>query len=494
MSSKVLAGAGWAISMRWAVKLLGLVSSAILARLLMPEDYGLVAVAMIAAGIIQVLFELGVETALVQNENANHDHFDTAWTIRLFQAAVVAIALLLFSPFSEALFDQERLPFIMQIVALAVFLQGFENIGIVSFRKELDFNKEFQFFVVNKVIGVVITVSLAFYFKSYLALVFGILGQSLVNVGNSYVISSYRPRLCLTAFGDLWSFSKWLIMKNLSDYIGKQGDTIFLSKLTTMQGLGFYKWGSELSTMSSSEIVFPMLRSLMPGLVKVKSNKEKLEGAFLVSTGMITIVAVPIALGFAGVAAEFIPILLGGGGKWAAVIPISQSLAFAALLRCFYIIAANMLIVIGHIRLTAYTSWMRTILVLSLMYPAFQLGGVVGVANAQVLIGVITAIIVYLILVQKMQIRLSRVIGEICRPLTAGILMVTVLLNFEQGMTGSLFVILIIKVILGVFIYTSSLFIFWYFFGSPDSSERKIFNMISRPIQSKLGNLFRGRA
>ena len=480
----VLAGAGWAISMRWVVKLLGLASSAILARLLMPEDYGLVAIAMVAVGIMNVLFEFGVETALVQNEKVTHAHFDTAWTIRLMQAAVVASVLILFAPFSADLFEETRLPLILQLVAVAIFIQGLENIGVVTFRKELKFNKDFQFFVFNKLVGVLITVSFALYFRSYFALVFGMLGQSIINVANSYFISRYRPRLSLAEFSDLWLFSKWLVLKNLSDYVGKQGDIIFLSKLATVQGLGFYKWGAELSSMSASEIVFPMLRSLMPGLVKVKSDKERLESAFLVSTGMITIVAIPIAMGFAGVAEEFIPLFLGGGDKWSAVIPIAQILAFAAMLQSLYIIAANMLIVIGYIRLTAFTSWMRTILVLLFMYPAFRLNGVIGIAKAQVVIGVVTCVVVYFILAHKMGIRVTRVVGVIWRPLTAGLLMAYVLLYVDHWTTDHLFVILLAKVILGMLIYSLLLFLFWYLSGAHESCESKIVKMIYQRIKS----------
>lgn len=485
LTSKVIAGAGWAVSMRWAIKLLGLVSSAILARILLPEDYGLVAIAMIALGLTQVLFEFGVETALVQNHEATKEHFNTAWTIRIIQSMIVAVVLLVFAPLSADFFDEPRMPLILQLVSLSVFIQGFENIGVVVFRKELQFGRDFQFYVLRKLVGVVITVALAYYLRSYFALVFGMIAQSIVNVAYSYRVVEFRPRLSLSAFGDLWNFSKWLVVKGVSDYINEHGAIMFLSKLTTVRMLGLYKWGGELSNMSTSEIVYPMLRSLMPGLVKVKSERERLEAAFLTSTGMIAIIAIPLGLGFSGVSAEFIPFFLGGGDKWSGVIPIAQILAYAAVLQSLYIVAVDMLIVIGHIRLTAYLSWSRTILVLSLMYPAFQFQGVVGVAATQVLIGVLATGAIYALLVSRLDMRPSKVLAIFWRPAVAGALMFSLLYPLDGSIFGVLVVALVAKVLLGALIYSLALGALWWVSGRPESAEKKLFGLLQAQLSRR---------
>lgn len=485
LTSKVLAGAGWAVSMRWAIKLLGLVSSAILARILMPEDYGLVAIAMIALGLTQVLFEFGVETALVQNHDATREHFNTAWTMRIIQSLIVTLVLLAFAPYSAGFFDEPRMPLILQLVSLSVFIQGFENIGVVVFRKELQFGRDFQFYVLRKLVGVVITIALAYYLRSYFALVFGMIAQSVVNVAYSYRVVDFRPRFSLRAFHDLWNFSKWLVVKGVSDYINEHGAIMFLSKLTSVRMLGLYKWGGELSNMSTSEIVYPMLRSLMPGLVKVKTERKRLESAFLTSTAMIAIVAIPLGLGFSSVSAEFIPLFLGGGDKWSGVVPIAQILAYAAVLHSLYIVAVDMLIVIGHIRLTAYLSWMRTVLVLALMYPAFQFQGVTGVAATQVLIGVVATGVIYAMLVSRLAMRPSRVLGIFWRPAVAGALMAAALYPLDSSVFGPLLVALLAKVLVGALIYGLALGALWWLSGRPDSAERKLFGLLEGQISRR---------
>lgn len=485
LSKKVLAGAGWAMGMRWAIKLLGLASSAIVARQLMPEDYGLVAIAVVALGLTQVLFEFGVETAVIQNDSATRKHFDTAWTIRLGQSAIVAMALLAFSPFSGEFFDEPRLPLIMQLVSLSVLLQGFENIGIVHFRKNLNFNKDFQFYVVSKFFSAIITIALALYLQSYFALVFGMLGQSLVHVIYSYVISDYRPRFSLAAFADIWHFSKWLVLKNFADYVGRRGDVIFLTKLASTEGLGFYKWGYELSSLTTSEIVHPMLRSLMPGLVKVKSERERLQAAFLLSTGMIAMIAVPLAMGFSAVAAQFVPLFLGGGDKWLGVVPIAEVLAFAAMLYSLYLVASNMLIVIGQVRLATFASWIRTALIIASMYPAYQYSGMSGVAYAQTLIALVSCVVIYLLLKVQLGMSAWRLLGVLWRPLLAGGVMAWVLYQVPPDMLDGLFALLLLKVVAGAAIYLGAVFVLWLLSGAPDAAEKKIASMLLGRLQKR---------
>ena len=84
-------GAILTVGMRWTDRLMGLVSTLILARLLVPEDFGLVAMAMVIAGLLDVLLDLGVSAALVQNARADSDDFHTAWTLRLCQVSLAAI-------------------------------------------------------------------------------------------------------------------------------------------------------------------------------------------------------------------------------------------------------------------------------------------------------------------------------------------------------------------------------------------------------------------
>ena len=168
-----LRGTAWMIGARWATRLIGLVSMVILARLLAPEDYGLIAMAMLAYGLLETIAYAGVDLALMRQGADTRAHFDTAWTVQLIQGAFVGVLLLVAAPLTAAYFSEPRAVAVIQCIALRSVIDGAQNIGIVSFRKELDFAKEFRFTLYSKLINFLVIVGAAFWFRNYWALVVG---------------------------------------------------------------------------------------------------------------------------------------------------------------------------------------------------------------------------------------------------------------------------------------------------------------------------------
>ena len=97
-------GAVIVVAMRWTDRLIGLVSTLVLARLLVPADFGIVAMASIVVGLIDTLLALGVSSALIQNRNAGREEFDTAWTLGIIQGSMVAGIIWIAAPYAAASF------------------------------------------------------------------------------------------------------------------------------------------------------------------------------------------------------------------------------------------------------------------------------------------------------------------------------------------------------------------------------------------------------
>src|SRR6476646_10453917 len=97
---RMLNGALWMIALRWALRLTGLVSTVILARLLTPRDFGIVAMAMIVVGTLEMFNQTGQKLVLIRLEEPTDDHFNTAWTISFLLGLVIAVAILAVSPFT----------------------------------------------------------------------------------------------------------------------------------------------------------------------------------------------------------------------------------------------------------------------------------------------------------------------------------------------------------------------------------------------------------
>ena len=195
-SNSVFKGALMTVLMRWTDRLIGFISTLILARVLVPEDFGVIAMASLVVGLLDVLLDLGVNVALIQNRTPSQAHYDSAWTLRLAQAATTALLIVIASPFAGDYFNDPRVTPVLQFMALSLFVAGLENIGTITFQKEMRFDLEYRFNFSKRIVAFLVTVTSAWLLHSYWALVFGTLAGRIFGVFLSYRMVAMRPRLC----------------------------------------------------------------------------------------------------------------------------------------------------------------------------------------------------------------------------------------------------------------------------------------------------------
>jgi lipopolysaccharide exporter len=190
---------------------LGFVSMIVLARLLVPADFGLVAMATAVVAILEVIKSFGFDVALIQNSSATRDHYDTAWTCNVILGLLIAGVLLALAVPAARFYGQPNVTGVMLCLALVASVSGFENVGVVAFRKEMQFNKDFNLFLANRIIAFAVTIPLAFALRNYWALVLGTLVGRTAYVTLTYVAHPFRPRFSLAQRGEFFHFGKWLV-------------------------------------------------------------------------------------------------------------------------------------------------------------------------------------------------------------------------------------------------------------------------------------------
>src|ERR1043165_9830156 len=114
----LLYGSALMIAMRWTTRLLGLISTLILVRLLTPDDFGVVAMAMVIVGLLEVFTHTSVDLALIRDRDPSRAHYDTAWTLEILQALALAAVLVVVAPWSARFFADERVTLVIYALAL----------------------------------------------------------------------------------------------------------------------------------------------------------------------------------------------------------------------------------------------------------------------------------------------------------------------------------------------------------------------------------------
>src|SRR5690242_2803817 len=138
-------GTGWTVGTQLAIQVIGMLSMMILARLLVPADFGLVALATALSGALHAISEFSFDLALIQNQSATRREYDTAWTLCICRNTLLAAALAAGAGLIASSFGDERLEPVVYWLALGTFFSGFQNIAVVDFRKELAFHRDLVF-------------------------------------------------------------------------------------------------------------------------------------------------------------------------------------------------------------------------------------------------------------------------------------------------------------------------------------------------------------
>jgi O-antigen/teichoic acid export membrane protein len=468
------------VAMRWSVQGIGLVSTVILVRLLSPEDFGLVAMSSLVVSFLTVFTSFGVDMALIQRADVDDAYFNTAWTIRFLQTALVALLVYLLAVPAAAYFDEPRVVSLMQFLSLGLLVGGLENIGIVNFRKELDFGKEFLFMVSTKLISFFITIALALWLRNYWALIWGMVAYRLVSVLLSYGLHPYRPTISLSKFSDLWDFSQWMILRNIGMYIRKQIDTLLISRYFGAGELGLYTVSKEVAELPTTELIWPMARALFPGYAKMSHDPRYLGLAYLKVLNAMCLLCIPAGVGLALVAEPLVLVVFGD--EWLPIAPILSTLAIYAVLLTIGSSVQAPLMALGKIKLVTLVIWGQLIVAIPAIAIAVSLGNLEQVALAQVGVSLLTLPLFFSAITGTRIIGWVEILSAIWRPIVSGLIMASCILALTDFMQALPVAELMTKVGVGAISFVVTEVILWIASGRPDGGESALLSWVNHKL------------
>ena len=153
LKRRIAAGALWMLLFKAVERSVGFISTLILARLLLPADFGIVAMAIAFIAMAELLGAVGFDIALIQNQNANEAHYSSAWTGNILIGFLIALLMLLAAAPVAGFYREPDVKWVVVALAFGPLISGCENIGVVEFRKALDFRREFIFQLTRKAVG-----------------------------------------------------------------------------------------------------------------------------------------------------------------------------------------------------------------------------------------------------------------------------------------------------------------------------------------------------
>ena len=470
---QMLHGSAWLIGLRWAVRLTGVLSTIILARLLSPNDFGVVAIAMIVVGLFEMLSWTGQELAIIRHATPTREHYNTAWTISALLGIGIAVIIFLMAPLADQYFHDPRATTVIRWLSLRPLLSGFENVGTVDFQRDLKFHRVFGYNFYSKLVAFTITISLALYLKNYWALVAGILVGQLSRTAFSYLLHPYRPRLSLAKRSELWSFSIWSLIRAIGTYFITQIDVIAIGGMSGPTQMGSYTVAKDVASSPVEELNEPVSSVLFPVMSRYQEKPEKLRSLYLRTLGWAAVIGASAGVGVSLVAQDMVTLILGT--KWQGIIPLMGWLALTSGVAALTNSAFTVLDVKGLPRLGARMQWFRVLLMAAAVFPvAFFTHNLVRIAEVRLLVTLLFVPPLLITVGAQVSLKGRDYFSAIWRPVVAGALMAlaVTLFNSATGIIG--FVRLIADVMVGATTFGTALLCLWIISGKPLSAENDI--------------------
>lgn len=317
------------VMLRLSFRLVGIVSTLVLVRLLSPSDFGLFGLVTGASAVLDTLSQLSLQLALLRMQKPSRAHFDTAWTLGLLRALFFALMLAASAHLLSNFVNDQRLPPIVYALSVIIFLQSFENIEMVEYQREFRYDRLFLYQLTGKMAGFVIGLAAAFLLRNYWALVLGTAAQRLIVLPLSYAMRPYRPRLDLSQWKVFFHFSKWLMVTNTLWVVDGSMIMFVLGRIVGPSGIGLYQIANQIGSLPASEIAAPIRDPAAAGYARVSKSPDLIRQSFLENLGLLVAVVTPLSVGIAVMAQPATLIFLGA--KWAAATPLVAFCAFFAL-------------------------------------------------------------------------------------------------------------------------------------------------------------------
>jgi PST family polysaccharide transporter/lipopolysaccharide exporter len=416
---------------------LQLLMIAILARMLTPADFGLLGIALLTLTAFKRFSNIGFDQALIQKASGNVDgYLNTYWSIEILRGAALGGILFLIAPFVAGFFGEPRATPILQVIALTPVLLGLRNPGIVYFKKNLEFHKQFAYTMSGSVTNFAVALAVALATQSVWALVLGYVASDAARLLASYAVHGYRPwpQFDLEVARDLFGFGKWITGSESVYFLINQGDDAVIGWLLSAASLGLYQVAYQFAKAPATEISQIISSVAFPAYAKLQDDVPALRSAFFRTLQVTMVISFPAAVGIAVVAPTFVEAVLGPG--WEPAVPVMRLVAVYGLFIALGSAYSPVWKAIGRPDFMAKIGVFRLVLTAAVIIPATREFGIAGTAAA--VLGVylfpVMPIDVYLV-VRSVETSLGRLLREMSYPAAASLLMGAVVFRLQSTLT-----------------------------------------------------------
>ncbi|CAN5623788.1 lipopolysaccharide biosynthesis protein [soil metagenome] len=326
LQRRVTRGVGWTIADNWGRQLLNLLVFIIIARLLLPEEFGLVALAMVFVVLAQLFVDQGLGDAIVQRRQVAREHIDTAFAAAMLLGSVLTVTGFLVAGPIGGLLGEPRLGPLLSVLSLTFVMTAAGAIPMALLQRELRFRSLALRTLFSISVGGMVGIAMAYMGYGAWALVGQQLTAAAVSVVALWLASPWRPGLQFsrTAFRELFGFGVNVVGSDLMHYLTRYTDNFLIGVFRSTQELGIYAVGYRILDSTNSLLIGIARKIAFPGLSRLQGDPERTKRAYFRLTRLSAAIILPAYTGLALIAPELIRLVFGA--QWVDSGPVAAVL------------------------------------------------------------------------------------------------------------------------------------------------------------------------
>lgn len=365
-------------------RLLGIVSLVVLARMLSPRDFGIMAIVLLVPRLLQSVSETGFGAAAIQREGAIEPYLNPLWTIAIVKSCAIALLVWVAGPWIVQFFHVPEAMWAVRLGGLAIVVQNLANVGELFFFKNLNFRKVVIRDTIRESAYVVAAIAAAFFLRSHWALFLGTLAGFFAQTLSTYFLNPYRPRLSWQwgALRDLVAESKWFVFQGWLSLVVPFLEQTVIGRLLNAAQVGLYAKAKSIASLPPGFLNSVIATVSFPAYARIKDDRGKIREGLMRSADLLFFVLIPVTVLVAAGGGKLILIFLGP--QWLPMIGALRVLLVMYLMVAVVDLAYALLNGIGHPDKKAKFEALRVGVTLPLIVLLTARAGILGTALALV--------------------------------------------------------------------------------------------------------------
>jgi teichuronic acid exporter len=458
IKSQVLPSLFWKLLERGGTQIIQFIVQIILARLLLPEDYGIIALVVIFTSIASVFVQSGLNTALIQKKDVDKADFSSVFYLSLFIACIIYILLFFTAPFIATFYGEPQVISVFRVLSITLFFGAFNSIQNAVVARNMQFKKLFFSSTGAILVSGTVGIYMAYAGFGVWALVGQQISSQLLVTLILWFTVKWRPQLIFTIgrVKSLFSFGWKLLVSGLIDTIYRDLRSLIIGKMYNPALLGFYNRGQQFPLLIISNINGSIQSVMLPVLSSQQDNRRRVKDMMRRAIVTSSFVIFPMMVGLAVTAEPLVKILLTD--KWLPCVPFLQ--IFCAIYALWPIHTANLQAInaLGRSDIFLKLEVIKKIIGLSILgISVFY--GVYAIALGEALFGIMATFINAYPNNKLLDYRYIEQWNDILPSLLLSLVMGGVVYSFKWLGLSAL-ITLIIQVFIGVILYVGMAWLF----------------------------------